>query len=263
MNLGRRVRSDQKGLAGVIFIFVSIWAFSSLGMLLGIYYTARNIESNVEFITRDVGEIKGETTLANLLVETNRLADEIKGKVTPLSPLLDQIIPIATNVKNNVDVITPIVLKIGTTIQNVSGVVDSITANASSINATLVTVGNQALEIRDLAKHIDGMVTDAAGRASAIETLVDTGTAQATTIAGLIETIYNEHVHPALDMVGGPGNAGHRRSDGGLSLHGTANQIYCLTQGNPTIFTNPGGGPTSSPFSRGSLMAAQPTSTEC
>lgn len=259
MSFGRRVRSEEKGLAGVLFIFVSIWAFSSLGMLLGIYYTARNIESNVQFITRDVGEIKGETTLANLLVETNRMADEIKGKVTVISPLLDQIIPVAKHIQGNVDVITPIVLRVGNTLQGVTSTVNSITASADTINGQLQTVGKQALEIRDLVNNIGRNVTDAANRAGHIVNMVHTGAGQAATIAGMIETIYNEHVHPAYQIVGGPGNAGHTRPDGGLTLHGYANNIDCLTQGNPTIFTNPR---TSSPFSRGSL-ARVPVSRQC
>lgn len=262
MNLGRRVRSDQKGLAGVLFIFVSIWAFSSLGMLLGIYYTARNVESNVEFITRDIGEIKGETTLANLLVETNRLAEEIKGKVTPLSPLLDEIIKPATSIKENVDLrITPTVAKISETLEGVSNSVSSITAGAASINTTLATVGNQALEIRDLANNIGRNVTDATNRAGAIEGLVDNAAGQATTIAGLLEAIYNDHVHPAATLVGGPGNAGHQLPDGSLTIHGYANDIDCLTQGNPFVFQSPPGA--SSPFSRGSLAMAVPFSRQC
>jgi methyl-accepting chemotaxis protein len=264
VNLGHRVRSDQKGLAGVLFIFVSIWAFSALGMLLGIYYTARNVESNVEFITRDIGEIKGETTLANLLVETNRLADEIKGKVAPLSPLLDQIIPLATNIKENVDLrITPGALSIGSTLQGVSATVDSITGNADAINRTLVTVGNQAVEIRDLVNNIGRNVTDATNRAGAIEGLVDTASGQATTIAGLLETIYNDHVHPSAVLVGGPGNAGHRKPDGALTIHGYANDIDCLVQGSPTIFFNPPSSGAASPFSRASLMTLIPVSRAC
>jgi len=260
----RRRVGEEKGLAGVLFIFVSIWAFSALGMLLGIYYTARNVESNVEFITRDIGEIKGETTLANLLVETNRLADEIKGKVTPLSPLLDQIIPLATNIDKNVDQgITPGALKIGATLEGVAGTVNSITSGADSINRTLATVGVQATEIKDLVNNIGRNVTDATNRAGAIEGLIDTATGQATTIADLLGTIYNDHVHPSAVLVGGPGNAGHAHPDGGLTIHGYANDIDCLVQGSPTIFFNPPSSGASSPFSRGSLMTMIPVSRAC
>lgn len=267
MNLGRRVRSDQKGLAGVLFIFVSIWAFSALGMLLGIYYTARNVESNVEFITRDIGEIKGETTLANLLVETNRLADEIKGKVAPLSPILDQVIPLAANIDKNVaQGITPGALGIGKTLEGVSTSVNSIASGASSIDQTLSTVGTQAAEIRDLVNNIGRNVSEATSRAGAIEGLIDTATGQATTIADLLDTIYNAHVHPSKILVGGPGNAGHQREDkpDQLTIHGMANGLDCLVQGNPTVFSNPTAqrAALASPFSRGSLMR-MPMSRNC
>lgn len=253
-----QVLAGEKGLAGVIFIFISIWAFSSLGMLLGIYYTARNIESNVEFITRDVGEIKGETTLAALLVETNRLADEIKAKVTPLSPLLDEIIPVAQNIKKTIDEVMPAVLvSFDQGVGKIQKDASAISATVGSVNGTLQTVGKQALEIRDIARNIGNNVTDASNRAANIGKMVDRATVQAVTIGGLIEEIYNKHVHPAQILVGTPGvGADQKLPDKTLTIKGYAREIAKLANGNGCRFFAPTACPvsTSSPFSRGSLL---------
>lgn len=256
---------EEKGLAGVLFIFVSIWAFSALGMLLGIYFTARNVESNVEFITRDVGEIKGETTLASLLVETNRLAAEIETKVAPLASILDQVIPHATSIKENIDLkITPLAAKIDDTIQGVAATVSSIAAGAEAINKDVAGIGTRFAEIHTSVANLGRNVAEAANSAATIEGLIDTVSGQAATIAGLLQAVYNDHIHPASALVGGPGSVGHKVADGSLTIHGYANDIDCLTQGNPTIFTNP---PTqrsasANPFSR-PVLTTSPVSRQC
>lgn len=125
--------ADESGLAGIVLVIVIAWALVAVLQLTRTLVAAQNIEDSVDIITSEVGEIKNETGLVQVLEETTSLTSQILEAAAPLTGQLDQVVSSAGSIDASVTDILSTAGSINSTAKSIGATVDSINGRAGAI----------------------------------------------------------------------------------------------------------------------------------